>query len=285
MSHPLATLPPSLDNGDDTAHLYCYGVDEAGRGCLAGPVVAAIVLFPPQTAWENLAGLNDSKKLSATKRMALVPHILREASAYGIGLSWQKEVDEVNIINATFRAMCRAFIHMERRFSPLPHAPVYIDGNLPVRLTAWEACTRVPPHHWHTPYFPEGFPLSPPKTIESPLPPLCEEDVHSPCLQQPLDGEQNNKNPIFPFQNQQPLIGGDGLIASISAASILAKTTRDALMVRLDRFFPHYGFAQHKGYGTKHHREALLRHGPCPLHRHSFIQKILLPEQQLSLFQ
>ena len=296
--------PLSATNQSPLPKAHGYGFDEAGRGCLAGPVVASVVYFSSATNWERLEGLDDSKKLTEKKRLALVPLILEEAQAYGIGLSWQGEIDEINIINATFRAMCRAFILMQRNFaaplasalqenpipsptrslsSPHPHpvistippispaTPVFIDGNLLIREDAWQACAQRPPSLWHSFYFPPVQGLGKPLDTEH----LIQTQEHD---TQELVRE-------FPFPHQQAVVGGDGLVACISAASILAKTTRDALMDRFDKFFPHYGFKNHKGYGTKRHREAIVQHGPCPLHRHSFIQKTLGDQQQLSLFQ
>ncbi len=286
-----ATTPPPSHKA------HGYGFDEAGRGCLAGPVVASVVYFSSRTNWDRLKGLDDSKKLTEKKRLALAPLILEEAQAYGIGLSWQGEIDKINIINATFRAMCRAFILMQRNFteplasalqlkaapslapspssprpnSVIPAPPVFIDGNLLIREDAWRACAQTPPHLWHSFYFPPVQGLGKPLDTEH--------------LIQTQDHDTQELVREFPFPHQQAVVGGDGLVACISAASILAKTTRDALMGRFDKFFPHYGFKSHKGYGTKHHREAIVRHGPCLLHRHSFIQKILGDQRQLSLFQ
>ena len=161
------------------------GVDEAGRGPLAGPVCAAAVILPRDAAIE---GLNDSKKLSDAKRRSLYDCITSEAYAYGVAFASVEEIEEVNILNATFRAMGRAVAAMG-----VPPDIVLVDGN------------RQPPL---------GMPT-------------------------------------------RTVIGGDGLSASIAAASILAKVTRDRLMEALDREYPQYGFAVHKGYGTRRHYEAL----------------------------
>ena len=177
------------------------GVDEAGRGPLAGPVCAAAVILPRDAAIE---GLNDSKKLSDAKRRSLYDCITSEAYAYGVAFASVEEIDEVNILNATFRAMGRAVAAMG-----VPPDIVLVDGN------------RQPPL---------GMPT-------------------------------------------RTVIGGDGLSASIAAASILAKVTRDRLMEALDREYPQYGFAVHKGYGTRRHYEALTTYGPCPIHRPSFLKK------------
>ena len=180
------------------------GVDEAGRGPLAGPVVAAAVILPRGLL---IPGLNDSKKLSPQKREALYPEICEKAVAYAWGVADAAAIDKTNILQATFLAMRDAISGL----SPVPDR-VLVDGNLPIR----------------------GLDLP-----------------------------------------QRPVVGGDGLSLSIAAASILAKVVRDDLMRELDAAYPGYGFAVHKGYGTQEHRDALLRLGPCPIHRRSFLTGIL----------
>ena len=177
------------------------GVDEAGRGPLAGPVCAAAVILPKEY---EIPGLNDSKKLTDKKRRELYDVITQQAVCYGIAFADEKEIDEINILQATFRAM-------ERAVAQLSISPdiVLVDGNRAPAL---------------------GFPM---KTV----------------------------------------IKGDSLSASIAAASILAKVTRDRLMEEQDTLYPAYGFAVHKGYGTKRHYEALAAEGPCPIHRMSFLKK------------
>ena len=179
------------------------GVDEAGRGPLAGPVCAAAVILPAGLVIE---GVNDSKKLSEKKREELFPVICEKALAYGIGWADEREIDEINILQATYRAMKRAVESL-----PLTADYALIDGN------------RMPP-------------LAIPGTT---------------------------------------IIKGDALSMSIAAASILAKVSRDRVMVQLSREYPQYGFEKHKGYGTAAHVQALREYGPCPLHRQSFLQKIL----------
>ena len=177
------------------------GVDEAGRGPLAGPVCAAAVILPPHL---EIPGLNDSKKLTDKRRRELFPVIKEKAIAYAIAFSDEKEIDEMNILQATFRAM-------ERAVEGLSVMPEYIlvDGNkLPMLATPAEA-----------------------------------------------------------------VVHGDSLSASIAAASILAKVTRDDLMLEYATEYPEYGFDIHKGYGTKAHYEALRQHGPCPIHRMTFLKK------------
>ncbi|WP_332693666.1 ribonuclease HII [Bosea sp. (in: a-proteobacteria)] len=174
------------------------GVDEVGRGPLAGPVVAAAVILDPQTIPNGLA---DSKLLSATRRDALFEIILQQALGVGIGSASAVEIDRINIRQATLLAMRRAVAAL-----PLSPGLVLVDGNDPPSL----ACS-------------------------------CE-----------------------------AIIGGDALISSIAAASIIAKVMRDRMMARLGQLYPAYGFAGHAGYGTAQHRAALKEHGPCPAHRYSF---------------
>ena len=181
-------------------HLIC-GVDEAGRGPLAGPVCAAAVILPEHL---QIPGLNDSKKLTDKKRRELFPVIQEQAVAYGIGLASEQEIDEINILQATFLAMRRALGQLTVR----PEIAL-IDGN---RETDF------------------GLPV---KTV----------------------------------------VKGDSLSANIAAASILAKVTRDNLMMELAQQYPEYGFEIHKGYGTKAHYEALRTYGPCPIHRKTFLKK------------
>lgn len=177
------------------------GVDEAGRGPLAGPVCAAAVILPPHL---QIPGLTDSKKLTDKKRRELFPIIQEQAVAYGIGFASQQEVDEINILQATFLAM-------ERALSGLGIKPdlVLIDGNREKDF---------------------GLPV---KTV----------------------------------------VKGDSLSANIAAASILAKVSRDDVMLQMEEAYPGYGFAIHKGYGTKAHYEALRTRGPCPIHRTTFLKK------------
>ena len=177
------------------------GVDEAGRGPLAGPVCAAAVILPADA---DIPGLNDSKKLSDKKRRELFPIIKEKAISYGIGLASHEEIDDVNILQATYLAMERALAQL----SVTPQQ-VLIDGN-------------------RTKDF--GLPV---RTV-----------VH-----------------------------GDSLSVSIAAASVLAKVTRDDLMLEMAREYPQYGFEIHKGYGTKAHYEALRTYGACPIHRNSFLKK------------
>lgn len=177
------------------------GVDEAGRGPLAGPVCAAAVILPRDC---ELEGLNDSKKLTDKRRRELYDLIVERAVSYGIALVDEKTIDEINILQATFRAM-------EAAVSKLDAAPdlALVDGN------------------------------------------------REPKLEVPI----------------RTVVGGDGKSACIAAASILAKVTRDRLMEELDGQYPQYGFAVHKGYGTRRHYAALEEFGPCPIHRRSFLKK------------
>lgn len=196
------------------------GIDEAGRGCLAGPVVAAAVIFPPQPGIEGLA---DSKLLSPTRRSGLAAEIGAVALAWGLGVVWPAEIDRINILQATFKAMSHACTVLKRHPQGL-----LIDGN----KTIPECYFRERPLFWST----------------------------LPC--------------------QKAIVDGDALVPLISAASILAKTFRDMLMSKLDRRYPGYGFAKHKGYGSKEHLEALRKLGPSPMHRLTF--RGVTPDQESS---
>lgn len=189
-----------IEDAFPDAQLIC-GVDEAGRGPLAGPVCAAAVVLPRHLC---LPGLTDSKKLTDKKRRELFPLIQQQALAYGIGFASEAEIDEINILQATFLAMKRALAQLNCQ----PDLAL-IDGN---RETDF------------------GLPV---KTV----------------------------------------VKGDSLSANIAAASVLAKVSRDDVMVELAKTYPQYGFDIHKGYGTKAHYQALEEFGPCPAHRRSFLKK------------
>ncbi len=179
------------------------GVDEAGRGPLAGPVVAAAVILAPG---QNTSGLADSKQLSATQRDRLALEIRGSSLAWSVAWADRAEIDALNILHATMLAMRRAILGL--RIFPVA---VQVDGN------------RLPDLRFH---------------------------------ERSVDGSA--------------IVGGDAQIPAISAASILAKTTRDRIMVAMDELYPDYAFAQHKGYGTEMHRDRLREHGPCAEHRRSF---------------
>lgn len=178
------------------------GVDEAGRGPLAGPVCAAAVILPPHI---DIPGLNDSKKLTDKRRRELFPVIQSRALAYGIAFADHREIDEINILQATYLAM-------ERALSALKIKPeiALIDGNRAKNF---------------------GIPV-------------------------------------------ETIVKGDARSASIAAASILAKVTRDDYMLEMATKYPQYSFDVHKGYGTKAHYAALESHGPCEIHRMSFLKKL-----------
>lgn len=177
------------------------GVDEAGRGPLAGPVCAAAVILPEHL---QIPGLNDSKKLSDKKRRDLFPIIKEQAIAYGIAFATVEEIDEINILQATFLAMERAVAQLNGQADF-----ALIDGNREPKL-----------------------------------------DIES-----------------------MAVVKGDSRSASIAAASILAKVTRDDYMEELASQYPQYGFEVHKGYGTKRHYQTLEEFGMCPAHRRSFLKK------------
>lgn len=177
------------------------GVDEAGRGPLAGPVCAAAVILP---AGIDIPGLNDSKKLSDKRRRELYPIIKENAIAYGIAFADHNEIDEINILQATYLAMERAIAMLEVK----PQLAL-VDGNRAKDF---------------------GIPA-------------------------------------------ETIVHGDSLSASIAAASVLAKVTRDDFMLEMAKTYPEYGFDVHKGYGTKAHYAALTEYGACPIHRMSFLKK------------
>lgn len=196
----LPGIPPSV----------LAGLDEAGRGCLAGPVVAAAVILPPGAIIEGLA---DSKVLSPSRRDGLAAQIGSVAVAWGLGVVWPWEIDRINILQASLKAMCHAAVSLKVRPEGL-----LIDGNqlIPESLFRTRRADWTPP------------------------------------------------------PRQKAIVGGDARIPVISAASILAKTFRDMLMEKLDNRYPGYGFAEHKGYGSKAHLTALRELGPCRQHRLTF---------------
>jgi ribonuclease HII len=177
------------------------GVDEAGRGALAGPVVAAAVILPSSVDAAQLDGVKDSKLISPAKRERLFHHIYEVAISVGVGMAPHYLVDSLGIIKATRIAMKQAI----ERLSPSPES-------------------------------------------------LLIDYMHLPELKMPQKG----------------ITHGDNLCFSIACASIIAKVTRDRIMVKFDRDYPGYGLAQHKGYGTRQHVACLLRLGACPIHRRSF---------------
>lgn len=179
------------------------GIDEAGRGPLAGPVVAGAVILPEHC---EILYLNDSKKLSPSKREVLYNEIMEKAIAVGIGMVSPARIDEINILQATYEAMKKAVSELEVKPDVLLNDAVRIPGI----------------------------------------------DIY-----------------------QVPIIKGDAKSVSIAAASIIAKVTRDRLMVQYEEILPGYGFASHKGYGSKEHIEALRRLGPSPVHRATFIKNFI----------
>ena len=182
---------------------YICGIDEAGRGPLAGPVVAAAAALPKDC---QIFYLNDSKKLSEKKRDLLFDEIKEKAVAYGIGIVSPQVIDEINILQATYEAMRQAISQLNVIPEILLNDAVTIPGV----------------------------------------------DIM-----------------------QVPIVKGDAKSVSIAAASILAKVTRDRMMMEYDQIYPEYGFAKHKGYGTAAHIAALKEYGPCPIHRRTFIKKFV----------
>lgn len=200
-----------MDSGQETFDLLHYerlywargvtriaGVDEAGRGPLAGPVVAAAVIFDPHIC---IPAVNDSKKLTERKRETLFQIIYEKAAAIGIGMVSHEVIDRINILQASMLAMNKAIDQLK-----LPPDQLLVDGN----------------------FF---------------------------------------RHERFAVEN---IVNGDALSHSVAAASIVAKVTRDSLMREYDRVFPEYGFARHKGYGTRDHVAAIQRHGLCEIHRRTF---------------
>ena len=185
---------------------YLAGVDEAGRGPLAGPVVAATAILPKDHLFYYL---NDSKKMTEKRREALFLEIKEKAIAYGIGIVSPERIDEINILQATYEAMRLAIEEMKKNFSITPSL-------------------------------------------------LLNDAVRIPLVDIP----------------QIPIVHGDAKSLSIAAASVLAKVTRDHIMLDYAKEYSEYGFEKHKGYGTKTHTEAILEHGPCPIHRRSFLKKL-----------
>jgi len=196
--------PPSLveENGlSDKGYRLIAGVDEAGRGALAGPVVAAAVILPPSPVFKWLKSVRDSKELPAVKRELLFDLIKQDAIAVSVGIIAPQTIDVIGILNATKIAMCHA---VEQLASP----PDY----------------------------------------------LLIDFLRLPQLR----------------ISQKPITRGDKLCLSIACASIIAKVTRDRIMVELDQLHPGYGLADHKGYGTRRHVSCLRQNGPSPIHRYSF---------------
>jgi len=186
---------------------FICGVDEAGRGPLCGPVVAAAVILPKD---ECIEGVNDSKKISEKKREKLYDDILLKAVAVGVGISDVDVIEEVNILNATKLAMKQAIENLE-----VTPDYILIDGNQMIDI-----------------------------------------DISA-----------------------STVVHGDAVSESIAAASIIAKVTRDRMLIKWDKDYPEYGFAKHKGYGTKAHIEAIGKYGLTPLHRPSFCKKFVKEEK------
>ena len=189
----------------DSEYEYIAGIDEAGRGPLAGPVVAASVILPKDC---EILYLNDSKQLSAKRRDELFDEIKQKAIAYGIGIVSQGRIDEINILQATYEAMREAIGRMSEKQNP---DLLLVDA------------------------------------------------VHIPDVD----------------IKQVGIVKGDAKSVSIAAASILAKVTRDRFMVEMDKLYPEYGFASHKGYGSKSHIEAIKKYGASPIHRQTFIKNFV----------
>lgn len=206
--HPFSRTPllPIEAEARAAGYRCIVGLDEAGRGPLAGPVVAAAVSLPPEA---TITGLHDSKRLTPQQRVTVYERILRQAAAYGIGLVSPQQIDRYNILRATQEAMLRAVLQLAT-----PPDLLLIDGT---------------------------------QTIPLPM-------------------------------AQRTLIRGDARCASIAAASVLAKVTRDRLMSAYAQRYPQFGFERHKGYPTREHYRRLQRYGPCAIHRLSFRGVAVTPE-------
>ncbi len=214
---------------------FICGVDEAGRGPLAGPVVAGAVVLDLDNPEKEILYLNDSKKLSEKKREALYREILSQAVAVGIGIAGAKVIDRINILQATYLAMYRAvnnltdvsgLVSEDADVHELVEKFVKFNTNKSIR-----GVNRLAPDF------------------------ILADAVHIPDIDIP----------------QQGIIQGDAKSISIAAASIVAKVSRDHIMLEYDKQFPEYGFASHKGYGTAAHRAAIARYGMTDIHRRSFI--------------
>lgn len=184
------------------------GIDEAGRGPLAGPVVAAAVILPADLV---ILYLNDSKKLTEKRREELFIEIKNQAVAYGVGIVSPAVIDEINILQATYEAMRQAASKLN------PEPQIYLNDAVII--------------------------------------------------------------PGIDPEKQVKIIKGDAKSVSIAAASVIAKVTRDHMMAEYDKLYPEYGFAKHKGYGTPEHIAAILQLGICPIHRHSFLKKLMKERQ------
>ncbi len=210
---------------------FVFGIDEAGRGPLCGPVVAGCCILPEG---EQILYLNDSKKLSESRREALYDEITTRAIAWGVGEIGPERIDEINILQATFEAMKLAFENCmecfhERHIERLKDAGEELSMN-----------------------------------VLDDIPSAADTLVL-------VDG--NRMIPGLELK-QRTVIGGDAQCPSISAASILAKVTRDRMLIEYDRMYPEYGFAKHKGYGTKQHMDAIRTYGILPIHRRSFLKNL-----------
>ena len=239
------------------------GVDEVGRGPLAGPVVAcAAVLKSP----DALLTLNDSKKLSRPKREAMYDDVKDACACYAIASASVEEIDEMNILEADFLAMRRALqaLGFPGLNETAPEIPIEVKGSLNEALSSSAAC-----HPGLVPGSPEVS--SDDSSNASPLSSLVSHLSFNILIA--VDG--NLKIRGVPAEKQMPIVKGDGRIASISAASILAKVFRDRYMDKLEELYPGYGFDKHAGYGTKAHLDAIRRLGYTPAHRKSFHPKSL----------
>jgi ribonuclease HII len=246
---------------DSRCH-YLVGADEAGRGALAGPVVSAAVMVPASfygSSWcrRRCAAINDSKQVALPVRESIYEDVLRPQTSgklvAAVGVGSVREIEEHNILGATRISLRRAIEEVRRDSSAS-----ILDPNAPE--------VGVPPASVDSGVI---FPSAP----DAPRP------AGRPISLILIDGLPLRP---FPFPHRA-LVKGDGRSLAIALASIVAKVTRDAIMRELDDRYPAYGFARHKGYGTKYHRQAVLAHGPTPVHRTTFLRKLLVQSSQATL--
>ncbi|MBQ9031731.1 MAG: ribonuclease HII [Parasporobacterium sp.] len=241
------------------------GIDEAGRGPFAGPVVAGAVILNLSDPEKEILYLNDSKKLSEKRRESLYIEILQKAIAVGIGYSGAGTIDQINILQATYRAMRMAIANLRNTAFLTDKAARHEDGSIDVhdlvrRLVLFElpdsASSGGEASESSAAVVPEKFKDNESSESAAIVPDYILADaVHIPDIRIPQTG----------------IIKGDAKSVSIAAGSIIAKVTRDHIMYEYDKLYPQYGFASHKGYGTAAHREAIRQYGMLSIHRRSFI--------------
>lgn len=246
-----------LSNG----YSFVVGCDEVGRGALAGPIVAAAVVWNAECKIQNaeLLEVQDSKQLSATKRQELAFHIKHHARAWSVAEVSPQVIDKINIHQANLLALYRALVRLhvqlgyDKKFFVAGHQRSHVNARVAVkegrRMSVLSARATFGKHKFLLPSYPETYVV--------------------------VDGRF-----VVPqwYASQGAIVGGDGKIFSIAAASILAKVYRDQLMMKQDNKFPGYNFSNHKGYGTEAHRTAIAAYGLTPIHRRTFCTNLVGPE-------